>query len=103
MKTFFIISLAIIAGIILLANLGPMIMLAISLIVAYYGIKRFILAETTGSKIGWAIVILIGVSISLSNIPALIGIVAVIVLYYAYKKYQEEKQMEQQALDWEHL
>ncbi len=40
----------------------------------------------------WAFVILIGVSMSLSNIPALIGIVALVVLYYTYKKWKQEKE-----------
>ncbi|GAB2538485.1 lmo0954 family membrane protein [Gracilibacillus alcaliphilus] len=102
MKTFLIVSLAIIAGIVLLANLGPMIMLAISLVIAYFGVKHFILAETTGGKVGWAIVILIGISMSLSNIPALIGVVALVVLYYAYKKYQQEKETTE-TLDWDQI
>ncbi|WP_066188267.1 MULTISPECIES: lmo0954 family membrane protein [Gracilibacillus] len=102
MKTFLIVSLAIIAGIVLLTNLGSIIMLAISVLIAYYGVKKFILADTTGSKVGWAIVVLIGVSMSLSNIPALIGIAALVVLYYAYKKYQEEKQSKD-YLEWENI
>ncbi|MDX8045089.1 flagellar basal body rod protein [Gracilibacillus sp. S3-1-1] len=102
MKTFLLVSLAVIASIILLANLGPMIMLVISVVIAYYGVKRFILADTTGAKVGWAIVVLIGVSMSLSNIPALIGIVALVVLYYSFKKYQEEKKR-QDYLEWDNL
>ncbi|QGH36431.1 flagellar basal body rod protein [Gracilibacillus salitolerans] len=102
LKTFLLISLAIIASIILLANLGPMIMLLISVVVAYYGVKQFILANTAGKKVGWGIVILIGVSMSLSNIPALIGVVALVVLYYSYKKYQEEKER-QDYLEWDKL
>ncbi|MGN8645856.1 lmo0954 family membrane protein [Gracilibacillus sp. HCP3S3_G5_1] len=102
MKTFLLISLAVIASIVLLANLGPMILLLISVVIAYYGVKQFILAETTGQKVGWGIVILIGVSMSLSNIPALIGVVALVVLYYSYKKYQEEKEHED-YLEWDKL
>ncbi|SHM64750.1 hypothetical protein [Gracilibacillus kekensis] len=91
MKTFLLICLAVIASIILLANLGPMIMLLISVAIAYYGVRKFVVADTTGKKVGWGIVILIGVSMSLSNIPALIGVVALVVLYYTYKKWQQEK------------
>ncbi len=67
-------------------------MLLISVAIAYYGVRKFILAETTGKKVLWAFVILIGVSMSLSNIPALIGIVALVVLYYTYKKWKQEKE-----------
>ncbi|WP_163539967.1 flagellar basal body rod protein [Gracilibacillus sp. YIM 98692] len=92
MKTFLLICLAVVAAIILLANIGPMIMLLISIAISYYGIKKFILVNSTGKKVLWAIVILIGISISLSNIPALIGVVALVVLYYTYKKYKQEKE-----------
>ncbi len=91
MKTFLLICLAVIASIIILANLGPMIMLLSSVAIAYYGVRKFVVADTTGKKVGWGIVILIGVSMSLSNIPALIGVVALVVLYYSYKKWQQEK------------
>ena len=106
MKTFLLVSLAIIASIILLANIGPLIILLISVALAYYGIKKFILSETTGQKVGWGIVILIGVSISLSNIPALIGLVALVVLYYTYKKWQQEKEeapYQDDYLNWDKL
>ncbi|UOQ87151.1 lmo0954 family membrane protein [Gracilibacillus salinarum] len=102
MRTFLLISLAVIAAIILLANIGPMIMLLISLVIAYYGVKKFITADTTGSKVGWGIVILIGVSMSISNIPALIGVVAMVVLYYTYKKWKQEKEYED-YLEWDKL
>ncbi|GAE94532.1 hypothetical protein JCM21714_3694 [Gracilibacillus boraciitolerans JCM 21714] len=93
MKTFLLICLAVIAALVLLTNLGTMILLLISIAVAYYGVRKFIMATTTGSKVGWGgIVILIGASMSLSNIPALIGVVALVVLYYIYKKWQQEKQ-----------
>jgi lia operon protein LiaI len=91
MKTFLLICLGVIAGITVLVNIGPMIMLAISIAIAYYGVRKFILADATSSKVLWAIVILIGASISLSNIPALIGVVAFVVLYYTYKKWKQEK------------
>ncbi|MFC4402788.1 flagellar basal body rod protein [Gracilibacillus xinjiangensis] len=106
MKTFLLICLTVIAGIMFLANVGPMIMLAISITIAYYGVKKFILAETTGAKVWWAIVILIGVSISLSNIPAMIGVVALVVLYYTYKKWKQEKETKNYTpndLSWDEL
>lgn len=106
MKTFLLICLAVIASIILLSNLGPLIMLVISVALAYYGIRKFILSETTGQKVGWGIVILIGVSMSLSNIPALIGIVALAVLYYTYKQWQQDKdklEYQEDYLNWDKL
>ncbi|RCW77528.1 flagellar basal body rod protein [Saliterribacillus persicus] len=106
MKTFLLISLAIIASIVLLSNLGPMIMLLISVAVAYYALRKFVVAETVGKKVLWGIIILIGVSISLSNIPALIGVAAIFVLYYTYKKWKEEKEnksIQDDYLNWENI
>ncbi|WP_226036209.1 lmo0954 family membrane protein [Aquibacillus saliphilus] len=92
MKTFLLFLLALVAVIIMLANLGPMILLLISLIISYYAIKKFILTDSFVEKVLWGFVILIGLSISISNIPALIGVASFVVLYYTYKKWKKDKQ-----------
>ncbi|MCT2538213.1 flagellar basal body rod protein [Aquibacillus koreensis] len=91
MKTFLLVALAVVAGIIILANLGPMILLAVSIIVSYYAVKKFILTDSVVEKILWGFVILIGISLSLSNVPALIGVASFVILYYAYKKWKEDR------------
>ncbi|SDK17929.1 hypothetical protein [Sediminibacillus albus] len=92
MKTLLLFLLGATAVIIILANLGPMILLAVSLLVSYYAVKKFVLADTVGQKVLWGIAILIGLSISLANLPALIGVASFIVLYYTYKKWKKDKQ-----------
>jgi lia operon protein LiaI len=82
-----------IAAIILIANLGPMAMFAISIAILYYAFKGFMKAETSVSKVAWAILGLILFSITASNAPALVGIIAAIVLYFVYKKWNEEKEI----------
>ena len=42
-------------------------------------------------KLAWGIVGLIGLSIALSHSPALIGIAALVVLYYGYREWKKEK------------
>ncbi|WP_186575939.1 lmo0954 family membrane protein [Aquibacillus kalidii] len=91
MKTFLLVVLGIIAAIITLANLGPMIMLAVSICIAYYATKKFILAYSVSGKVLWGLVILISLAISFSNIPALIGVASFVVLYYTYKKWKQDK------------
>ncbi|SDM49510.1 hypothetical protein [Sediminibacillus halophilus] len=91
MKTFLLLLLGVTAVILILANLGPMILLAVSLVVSYYAVKKFVLAVTVGQKVLWAIAILIGLSISLANLPALIGVAAFVVLYYTYKMWKKDK------------
>ena len=41
-------------------------------------------------KLAWGIVGLIGLSIALSHSPALIGIVALVVLYYGYREWKKK-------------
>ncbi|WP_051382153.1 hypothetical protein [Sediminibacillus terrae] len=91
MKTFLLLLLGVTAVILVLANLGPMILLAVSLVVSYYAVKKFVLADTIGQKALWAIAILIGLSISLANLPALIGVAAFVVLYYTYKVWKKDR------------
>ncbi|MRH44059.1 flagellar basal body rod protein [Aquibacillus halophilus] len=92
MKTFLLLLLGATAAIIILANLGPMIILAVSLFITYYAVKKFILADSVVEKALWGFAILIVASMSLSNIPAFIGIASLVVLYYTYKKWKKDKQ-----------
>jgi len=103
-KTLLIIG-AIIAGIVLLSNVGSLIFFALSIALAYYGVRKFIIAETTGMKFWWIIVILIGFSMSLSNIPALIAVGALVALYYIFKNWKEEEQSsyKDKTLNWDEI
>lgn len=84
-----------IAAIILLANLGPMVGLAIGLAVMYYAFKKCTAAETGGKKFLWGALSVIGLCVSVSNLPAIIGAVAIYALYVVYKKWNEEATTEQ--------
>ncbi len=90
MKKFGLFILGGIAAIILIANLGPMAMFAISLAILYYAFKGFMKADTSLSKVAWAVLGLILFSITASNVPALVGVLAAFVLYFVYKKWNEE-------------
>lgn len=94
MKKVLLIIGAIIAAAVLLANLGSLLVLGISVAIGYYGLRRFILTDSVGAKIGWGVVIGIGICISLSNLPALIGLVALAALYYMYRAWKKEKEAE---------
>ncbi|WP_338782064.1 flagellar basal body rod protein [Metabacillus sp. FJAT-52054] len=82
MKRAGLIAAAFIAGIILLANTGHIIGLAISAAILYFAFKGFMKTDSTGKKIIWAIAGLIALSASLSNFPAIIGLAAL----YAFIK-----------------
>lgn len=100
MKRILLFLLGAIAAIVFLANLGPMILLAISLGVSYFAIRKFILANGLAEKVLWGVVILIGLAISLNNIPALIGIASFAVLYYTFKKWKQEKKSRYMDDEW---
>jgi len=76
-----------IAGIVLLMNLGPMLLLGISVWLLYLIFKQFMKTTSTLSKIGWVILGLIVLSIGVSNIYAVIGIAAGFALYWIYQNW----------------
>jgi lia operon protein LiaI len=84
-----------IAAIVLVANLGPMVGLAIGLAVMYYAFKKSMAAETGGKKFWWGALSVVGLCVSVANIPAILGAVAVYVLYVVYKKWNQSASIEQ--------
>ncbi|WP_174733661.1 flagellar basal body rod protein [Mesobacillus harenae] len=86
------------AVMVLIANLGPIVGLAISLVILYFAAKQFLKASSLWGKIGWGAAGLIVLLATASNIPAVLGIAAAYVLYLVYKKWNEnEKVLDKQA------
>lgn len=82
------------AGILVLIALGSLagiIGLAIGAGITYWSYKSFVRAQSFFGKLAFGIVGLIGLSIALSNSPALIGIAALGILYYGYREWKKEK------------
>lgn len=84
----FITGLAALA--VLIFNLGPMILLGISVLLLYLIFKQFVKASSVISKTIWVILGFIVLSISLSNLYALIAIVAACLLYWIYKNWHKD-------------
>nr|WP_239534022.1 DUF2681 domain-containing protein [Thalassobacillus pellis] len=80
-----------IALFVLLANLGPMILLGVSVWLLYIAFKQFIKSNSIAAKIGWVIAGLIVLSVAVANIYAVIGLAAAYVLYVIYKKWHGGK------------
>ncbi|MDR0139346.1 flagellar basal body rod protein [Metabacillus idriensis] len=91
MKKFGLLIAGGIAAIVLLANLAPMLALAISLVILYYSYKGFMKTDSTGMKVFWAITGIIALCASASNIPAVLGAVAAYILYIVYKKWNNKE------------
>ncbi len=79
------------ALLILLANIGPMILLGVSVWLLYVIFKQFVKSDSTVGKIGWVVLGLIVLSITFSNVFAVVGLVAAYVLYLIYRSWREEK------------
>src|SRR5690625_771005 len=81
MKKLMLLILAFIAVIILVVNLGPMILLGVSIWLLYVVFKQFVKSDSTGAKIGWVILGLIILSIATTNVFSIVGVASAIALY----------------------
>lgn len=87
MKKFLLLILAFIAVMIFIANLGPMILLGVSIWLLYVIFKQFMKSDSVGARIGWVIVGLIVLSMATANAFSMIGIAAAIILYLIFKNW----------------
>ena len=90
MKKFMLFVGGLVALLILLANLGPMILLGLSVWLLYVIFKKFVKSDSTAGKIGWVILGLIVLSITFSNMFAVIGVAAAYVLYLIITNWKKE-------------
>lgn len=89
MNKFWMITLGIIAGIIVLSNLGAIAALAVSALILYAGVHYYLRSTSTAAKIWWAAVAAIGAISAISNVPALIGVAAAAGLWMIYRNWNE--------------
>ena len=81
MRTFGVFLLAVIAVFLLLANAGPLVILAIGVWLLYLIFRQFVKASTTGGKIVW---LLLGVLVLSFTVPNVFGLLAVLGAYVLY-------------------
>ncbi|PLR80030.1 flagellar basal body rod protein [Bacillus canaveralius] len=91
MKKFGLLLIGGIAALVLISQLGPMIGLAVSLLVLYLVVKQFLKTESTWAKIGWAAIGFMALMASASNVPAILGVAAAYILYVVYKQWNGRK------------
>lgn len=91
MKKLGLFVIAAIAALVLFSNVGPMVTLAISLVVLYFVFREFLKADSVGWKIVLGIFGFFLLMTAAANIPAILGLVAIYVLYLVYKKWNESK------------
>ncbi len=91
MKKFLLFIGGLIAALILVANLGPIVLLGLSIWLLYVIVKQFLKSDSTVAKVIWIIIGLAVLSIGISNIYAILGIAAAYVLYLIVKNWNKEK------------
>src|SRR5699024_8750580 len=79
---------------ILIANIGPIILLGVSVWLLYLVFKQFVKTDATSAKIGWVILGLVIVSVAFSNLYAVIGIAAAYLLYIIVKNWRDDEVQE---------
>ncbi len=90
MKKFLLLTSGIIAACVALALIGPLAGLLFSGVLVALGMHFYIASKSTFAKIIWASVGLIGVLSAVSNIPAMVGLAAIAIIYVIYKKWNGE-------------
>ncbi|MRX71183.1 flagellar basal body rod protein [Bacillus lacus] len=99
MKKFGLFAAGGIAALILLANVGSMLALAVTLVLLYFVFREFMKAKSTSAKVLWGIAGIIIASATLANIPALLGLVAAYVLYLVVKSWRSDGHGKQESGD----
>jgi lia operon protein LiaI len=89
MNKFWMITLGIITGIIVLSNLGAIAALAVSALILYAGVHYYLRSTSTFAKVSWAFVGAVGAISAISNVPALIGVAAAAGLWMIYRKWND--------------
>nr|WP_202413483.1 flagellar basal body rod protein [Virgibacillus halodenitrificans] len=79
-----------IALFVLIANIGPMILLGLSIWLLYVVFKKFVKSDSITGKIGWIVLGLVILSITFSNIFAVIGVAAAYILYLIVSNWKKD-------------
>src|SRR5690625_2776453 len=75
----------------LLVNLGPMVLLGVSIWLLYIVFKQLMKSDSTAGKVAWVVVGLFVLGIALSNIYAVLGLVAAYALYAIFKNWKKDE------------
>ena len=73
MKKFGLLLAGGIAALVLLSTIGPLVGLAISLVILYFILKQFLKAERIMAKVGLAVLGMIVLLASIHNVPAIVA------------------------------
>ncbi len=89
-KKFLLFVAGLIALFVLIANIGPLILLGLSIWLLYVVFKKFVKSDSITGKIGWIVLGLVILSITFSNIFAVIGVAAAYILYLIVSNWKKD-------------
>ena len=87
MKKFGLALLGFIAGITIIGMIGPLGGLLFSGAIAYAGFHFYVKADSSFSKVVWALVGIAGAVTAIANFPGVLGAIALAALAYVYYKW----------------
>ncbi|MBM7649443.1 lia operon protein LiaI [Bacillus ectoiniformans] len=90
MKKVMLFCIGAVAAIVAVANAGPLIGLALSLVIMYLAWREYKKSYTKKMKFFWGAAAVISFLVAVGNIPAILSIAALAVVYVVYKKWNEE-------------
>lgn len=90
MSKFILFIVGLIALGIFIATIGPLILLGLSGFLLYFVFKQFMKSESTGRKVFWVVIGLIALSMVLSNIYAVVGLIAFYAIYKIITMFKRE-------------
>lgn len=91
MKKFLLFIAGLVALIFAFSMLGPMVLLGVSIWLLFIVFKQFMKSDSAIGKIAWMIIGLIVLSMAVSHIYAIAGLIAAYAVYYIYKLLRRPK------------
>lgn len=91
MKKLLLLMLGVITAIVALCMIGPIFGMLFSAAVTFISVHYYMKATSLGMKIFWIVIGLIGIFSAIGNVPGLIGLAAIVVLYVLYKNWNKDE------------
>lgn len=98
MKKLVLCSIGVVAAIIVLANLHSIIGFAIAAFIGYVGLYLYRKSKDRFGRFFWGAVIVLSIFAVLSNISAVIGIAAIIVILYIWKEWPNDEKKKSKVI-----
>lgn len=80
-----------VAAIVVLSNLGPLLLLAAGVALAYIVYRQFQESTTTAARVFWVIIGIAAVLLALTNIYAVVALLGLYAMYWSVKKWNGEE------------